>query len=52
MSEPLESESERTVPPSSMTLSAVYCATLPEPLTATRVEGFVKLYSGQYLAII
>lgn len=27
-------------------------ATLPDPLIATRVEGLVKLYSGQYFAII
>ena len=34
---PLESESETTVPPSSITLSAAYWATLPEPDTATRL---------------
>ena len=52
MREPLESERERTVAPSSISLRAVCWATLPEPEIATRVDGLFRLYSGQALATI
>lgn len=52
MREPLESESESTMAPREITLSAVYWDTLPEPEMATSVLGEVSECSGQELAII
>lgn len=50
--EPLESDIDTTVAPSSMTFSAVNCETFPAPEIATKVEGLERLYSGQAFAII
>ena len=49
---PRESDKERTVEPSEMSLRAANWATLPEPEIATRVDGEVKERLGVDLANI